>query len=469
MIPSAEISGSLFDAIFVYVAVLGILILCSTWLRVQIPVLKKYHIPASLIAGIIGLILGPHFLRVIPQEMINCWSALSGRLIVLVFAPMMMGRRAKQKGLVKRTAAEVICCYGYTFVQYAIPLLLGALLLTPLFGVNPLFGTIVEQGWAGGHGTAGGMALVFEELGWADGASLSITSATVGLVFGIVGGIALINIGVKRGWTTQLKDAASLKIDADELYADKEKRPVSGYSTVASGVVNNYAFHLSLISVAVFIGWILNKLLKMYLNFSVSWFVTALFGGLLLQLVLNRTKWGDAVDSGTMSNIQGLALEFLVAGAVASVNVTVIVAYAVPLLIQQVIMMVIMTLGIVWYARHVIGEYWFENAMCLFGTYTGVAATGLLLLKTCDPEMKTDAAELFASRSPFCSWALGGGVLTSLTPVWVSTYGAMKVGIVYLLGVILCLVLPKILKCWYPFENQSEKSWAGTAALDPSR
>jgi hypothetical protein len=28
-----------------------------------------------------------------------------------------------------------------------------------------------------------------------------------------------------------------------------------------------------------FFGWIINKLLKAYLNFSVSWFVTALFAG----------------------------------------------------------------------------------------------------------------------------------------------------------------------------------------------
>lgn len=53
MIPNAEISGATFDAIFVYVAVLGILILFSTWLRIQIPFLRKYHIPASLIAGVI--------------------------------------------------------------------------------------------------------------------------------------------------------------------------------------------------------------------------------------------------------------------------------------------------------------------------------------------------------------------------------------------------------------------------------
>lgn len=449
MMPAAEITGSIFDEIFVDVAVLGILILFATWLRLRIRVLRQYHIPASLIAGVMGLLLGPYFAGLIPQDMMDCWSAMSGRLIVLVFAPMMMGRHARHKGLVKRTMAEVIVCYGLTCVQYAVPLLLGVFLLTPVFGVDPLFGTIVEQGWAGGHGTAGGMALVFEGLGWTDGASLSITSATVGLVYGIVGGVVLINVAVRKGWTTQIKDTAMLQEDGEELYVRHDQRPVSGYDTIASGVVNNYAFHLGLISVAVFVGWILNQALKTYLHFSVSWYVTALFGGLILQKVLDRTAWGDVVDAGTMNNIQGVALEFLVAGAVATVNVTVIVEYAIPLVIQQGIMMVIMVFAIIWYVRHVMGEYWFENGMVLFGTYTGVAATGLLLLKTCDPEMRTDAAEVFAARAPFCTWALGGGVLTSMTPVWVSRYGALQVGLVYLAGVLVCLVIPRLIKSWY--------------------
>lgn len=449
MIPSYEMSGATFDAIFVYVAILGILLLFATWLRIEIPFLKKYHIPASLIAGVIGLILGPHFLKIIPEDIINCWSAMSGRLIVLVFAPMMMGRHVKQNGILKRTVATIITNYGLSFMQYAVPLLLGVFLFTPVFGVDPLFGTIVEEGWCGGHGTAGGMALVFEDLGWTDGASLSITSATIGLVFGIIGGVVLINVGIKKGWTTQINASSSIQADAKELYVDEADRPVSGRDTIASGVVNNLAFHLSMISVAVFVGWILNELIKTYFHFSLSWFVTALFGGLILQKILDHTKWGDVMDPGTLGSIQGIALEFLVAGSVASVNVTVVIAYAVPLLIQQGIMAVLMVFSVTWYQRHVYGEYWFENAMCVFGTFTGVAATGLLLLKTCDPEMKSDAAELLAARSPFVSIGIGGGVLTSMTPVWVSMYGALPVAIVYTVGVVACLILPKAIKSWY--------------------
>lgn len=57
----------------------------------------------------------------------------------------------------------------------------------------------MEQGWAGGHGTSGGMGLVFEELNWLDGQSLSVTSATFGLIFGVVGGVIIINVAVKKG------------------------------------------------------------------------------------------------------------------------------------------------------------------------------------------------------------------------------------------------------------------------------
>ena len=54
MIPLNEITGSSLDALFVYMALLGILLLAASWLRLKIPLLKKYYIPASLIAGAVS-------------------------------------------------------------------------------------------------------------------------------------------------------------------------------------------------------------------------------------------------------------------------------------------------------------------------------------------------------------------------------------------------------------------------------
>lgn len=452
MIPTTEITGGTLDALIVYVAILGILILFATWLRIKIPFLKKYHIPAALIAGVIGLLLGPHFLGVIPARITACWSALAGRLIVFVFAPLLMGTTAKvDKSMAKKVGGACCLAYLLTAMQYAVPLLLGVFLLNPLFDINPLFGTILEQGWAGGHGTAGGMAIVFEELGWLDGQSLSVTSATIGLVFGIVGGVILINIAIRKGWTAIVKTSAGLEGDKVEIYP--EDKPVDTRAAVASGVIDNFAFHASLICVAVFLGWIMNWALKTYLKFSVSWFVTALFGGLIVWQVIKRTPAGKAVDRATLARIEGISLEFLVAGAVASVNVPVVIAYAAPLIIQQVLMMVLMLFIMIWFTRRVFGEYWFENSMVFFGTFTGVAATGLLLLKTCDPKFESDASTIFAARSPFCSWAMGGGVLTSMTPGWVVQYGALKVGLAYAALFVVAFFLPRIIGSWHPVKK----------------
>lgn len=451
MIPTAAVSGSTLDALFVYMAILGVLLLIATWLRLKIPILKKYYIPASLIAGVLGLILGPHVIGVIPAQITSAWSSMSGRLIVIIFAPMLMGRRkSNAKVLARKTAAAVSWCFAGTSIQYALPIMLGVLLLTPVFGVHPLFGSIVEQGWAGGHGTAGGMGIVFERLNWLDGQSLSVTSATIGLIYGILMGIALINIGVRKGWTSYLKSTTDLENKNEELHLTPDNRPVGARATIESSVVDNFAFHAALISVAVFFGWVINEALDTYLHFSVSWFVTALFAGWILQLILDRTPWGDVVDSGTMSRISGLCLEFLVAGAVASVNIPIVVEYAVPLIIQQCAIALAMLFMNLWFARRIFGENWFEDSMIFFGTYCGVAATGLLLLKTCDPQLQSDATEVYAARSPFCSWATGGGMLTSLTPVWIVQYGALKVGLAYTALFLICLVVPRILGIWYP-------------------
>lgn len=448
MIPMTEITGGTLDSVFLYTAILGLLLLVATILRVRIPLLKKLFIPASLVAGILGLILGPHVLGIIPGEITGYWSALSGRLIVIVFAPMMItGALPQFKKLANVAGPQIIFSYASTAVQYALPLLLGAFLLTPLFGVNELFGTIVEQGWSGGHGTSGGMTAVFEELGYMDGPSLSVTSATVGLIFGIVGGTILINYGARHGWTRFLKSGAT-RDDTSDLYTGDDKTMGSNI-TISPDVIETFAFHASLISVAMFIGWILNKLLKIYLNFSVSWFVTAMIGGLIVQLIIGKTKWNDCIDTMTMSRIQGFCLEFLVAGAVSSVNIPVVVEYAMPLLIQQGLTMVAMVLLVVVIAPKIFRSDWFENAMVLFGTFCGVAATGLLLLRSCDPEMKSNASEGFAARTPFCSPLLGGGILTSITPGLVVKYGALAVGLSYLAAFVIIILLPRVFGWWH--------------------
>ena len=453
MLPTTEVTGGNLDTLFVSLAILGILLIVGTILRLHVPFFKKYYFPASLIAGFLGLLLGPSVLNVIPVNVVSCWSALSGKLIVLVFVPMLMGKRKTSAKKYARKTFNAIC-YGYVgcFVQYAIPLFLTALLLIPVFGTNSLFAATFEAGWCGGHGTASGLTDVFAGLNWAEGSSIAVTNATIGLLCGIFGGVVLINIAARKGWTSHLnaKDGKlGIENKENELYHTEDTKKEDTKMSISSKVVDNFTFHAAILSIAIFIGWIFTWALKTFLNFSISWFVTAMFAGGLVQLVLNKTKWGDAVDPKVYSRIQGISLDFLVAGAIAALNLKAVANNIIPIAIVSVCMLVFMIIYSLVYARGIFGKDWFENAMLTYGMYTGVAATGMLLLKVCDPESKSDALSLYAARAPFSSWAIGGGVITSMAPVFIAQYGIWTMLLVSIGFAVVFGVLPIICRTWY--------------------
>jgi ESS family glutamate:Na+ symporter len=149
------------------------------------------------------------------------------------------------------------------------------------------------------------------------------------------------------------------------------------------------------------------------------------------------------------SRIQGISLDFLVAGAVATLNLKTIADNIVPIAITSVAVLAFMVIYSLIYARGIFGTDWFENSMMTYGMYTGVAATGMLLLKVCDPESKSDALSLYAARAPFSSWAIGGGILTSMAPIWVAQFGIWPTALVALGLTVVVGLLPLICRTWY--------------------
>ena len=62
------------------------------------------------------------------------------------------------------------------------------LVLKPAFNVSELIGPVVALGFEGGHGTAAGVATSFDTLGFPEGKQLTLCSATIGLLSGVVFG-----------------------------------------------------------------------------------------------------------------------------------------------------------------------------------------------------------------------------------------------------------------------------------------
>ncbi|MBM7587307.1 ESS family glutamate:Na+ symporter [Bacillus pakistanensis] len=440
--PQEVISSDLLNSFLFYVSILGVLLFIGVISRIKVGIFKKLFIPASLIAGFIGIIIGPYGLKILPEPMVSTWGSLAGILITIVFAPMLIGMTQKtSKEAAKHAVPQVLYSYLGSTLQIGVPLLVTGLILIPLWNVDELFGSIIEIGWAGGHGTAGGMQSVFESFNWMEGTSLSLTSATIGLLVGIIGGMIIINIGVKKGYTSVIKSTSQLKSQQQDIPQEKK---ANSYNTINADVVESFGFHFALIFIAVLIGWGLQQLISPFIT-GVPLFPLAMIGGLVVNIILSKTKFYELIDKNTLNRIQGLALEFLIVGAVASIKIPVVLEFAVPLLIITAFSIITLLWYFYFIGPKMFKKDWFEHSIVNYGTATGVTAVGLMLLRTVDPNMKTEAASAYAIRAPFYSPFLGGGLITSIVPVLIINYGTTLVGFGFLLVSILILVVSKLL------------------------
>ena len=330
MLPVEKISSGTITNLILYVSIIGILLLIATILRLKINFLRKAFVPASLIAGIIGLILGPYVLGVFPAEMRSSFAAIPTPFTVVVFACMQLGvKRPKMKEAILLAAPSVFQAYSYSFSQFGITCLLTALIFTPFWGTNPLFGSTIEVGFMGGHGTAGGMSEMYTQLGWAAGSDVGQTTATVGLIVGILGGIFLINMAAKRRYTTVLEEVNSLNLGKD-IFTGENKKP-SAYATISSDIIESFSFHGALIGLSIYIGNFIVWAFEKAFGYSLPLFPFAMIGGFIVNIILQRTKLGELMDRATFQRIQGLAMEFLIVAAVASVSIPVVLEYWKPL------------------------------------------------------------------------------------------------------------------------------------------
>ncbi|MDA0564778.1 sodium:glutamate symporter [Streptomonospora sp. S1-112] len=445
MFPTAEVSGDTANTLFFALTALGLLILAGVVLRLLLVPLRRLFIPAALIGGVLGAALGPYGAGLFPESMITTWAGLPGILITVVFAPMLIGMRIPNvRQSYHLIAPQLLFGYIGDFLMIGIPMLVCGALLMPVWDVGPMFGTLIEVGWPGGHGTAGGMAPVYADLGWADGGPLGLASATGGLIFGIVMGMVMINIGARRG---HLRHAAGTGAETAPEILPREERSGLGSVTLNRDLVDGLAFHGALIAVAVFIGWVLQYLLGLVVP-GVPLFPLAMIGGAVVQAVIGRTRLGDAVDTGSLRAIQGAALDLLVVSAVASISVPVVLANIVPLSLLMVVAAAVAVGFFYWAGPRMFRDSWFEHSIVNFGSLTAVASVGLMLLRTADPGLKTDAARAYALRAPFFSPFVGGGLVTAVLPAIAFNYGPWALGAGAVVAALLLIALARVLRIW---------------------
>ncbi|MBM3295669.1 MAG: sodium:glutamate symporter [Candidatus Aminicenantes bacterium] len=436
---------------------LSLLLLAGKYIRTRVRLFQNLFLPASVIAGFLGLLLGPSIIgsrlfTVIPPETMNAWALYPGRLINVVFACLFLGFSVPSLKHIWWEGGPQLC-YGWLvgMGQYIVGVGLSLVLLAPLFGVPPFFGCLLEIGFSGGHGTAAGMAEAFEQLGFKAGSDLGLMSATIGIISAVVFGMAMINLAARRGMTKMIKSPKHLSGEESRGLLPADKRSLGSTQTISPNSLEPFAFHAAFVGVAVLIGWYLLKGIKalsanmkpdLFESFPV--FPLAMLGGLFIQIFADKTGLARYFDRRTFDRILGLSLDFLVVSAIASIRLDVFLAYFWPFLILIVAGLVWVVFATWFIAPRMLPDAWFERAITEYGMQTGVTALGLMLLRVADPHFSTPAAKSFGFKQILYEPMLGGGFITAAAPILIFNYGAIPSLAVGLLSILAALAVARL-------------------------
>lgn len=373
--------------------IISMLILVGQFLRAKVKLVQKLLLPAPLIAGLLGLILGPNVLGILPLS--NKLGTYASVLIVLVFAAMPIGQKTSKDSIANRNVGGMFFSVtGMILLQYGFFILLSLYVLVPLFDVHPGFGVMLPTGFCHGHGTASAIGSTFAKLGWADAQDLGMTSATFGIVGGILFGIAIINFGARKGLTNYVKDPKNLSSDLRTGLIPKEEQKAGGKITISGICLDSLTFHLALILIASAGGYVTCVLAEKAIpNIGLPEFCIAMIYGFIIQIILTKTKTDVYVDRPTINRISGASTDLLVVCGVASVKISAIMTYFVPLMIMFSLAYVLVIAWVFIVGPRCSDHDWLERAMIAFGQSTGVLATGILLLRVVDPDLKSKGLE----------------------------------------------------------------------------
>ena len=442
-------------------AIASALILLGQLIRAKVPLIQKFFIPSSLMAGFIGLLLGGEFLNVLPFS--DSISSYTSVLMIPVFAAIGINGFKIDKHTM-RTEGERVLGYGLykgaqMVLQFWLPSVLCVVVATKIWpDINNVFGLQLASGFLGGHGTAAAVGATMAELGYENATDIGMTFATVGILTGVFGGLIYIKIATMKGYTQYIKSFQYLSGDLKSGMVSPENRDSMGPEPVNSMSLDPLCWQLCLLLVPCGLGYLAKTYVNEQFGVSVPDYAFAFIIGIICFLVLGGPKDKGLyryMNKRVNSRISGTCTDYLVFFGVASIKTDVIVEYAAPLTA-----FCILGILITWFVLWILGpamnrDSWFERSIFVYGYATGVFAIGFLLLRIVDPENESKTLNDTAVTTPFLTpvetfvWAFGPSMLL-FGQEW--TF----IGIFFAAFVVL-IALAIILKWWYVKVPLSER------------
>jgi ESS family glutamate:Na+ symporter len=282
----------------------------------------------------------------------------------------------------------------------------------------------------------------------------------VGILAGVFGGLALLNLGTRRGWTRLVRSPRELPASVRSGFLAEGERVPLGLQTVSPTALDPLAWHLALVLCAFAAGRFVQDWTRSALpGYELPLFALAMLAGAALQKLLDLLGLGQYVDRQVVARIGSAASDYLIAFGIASVKLTVVARYAGPLAILCLFGIAYSLLTFWFIGRRIFHNYWFERSLFVYGWITAVVPTSITLLRVADPELKSKTLEDYGLAYVFIA-PVEIALLVALPPL-VANRVIAGPGLALTAAAAACVGLSCWLIGWFPLPADAPREGEG--------
>ena len=376
----------------------SIMLLIGVFLRAKIPFLRNMLIPASVIAGILGLLFmnASAGLGISVGADSDLYTSIVDNLFTISFISIGLTAVPKTEGSAGKNILKGSLGMGmvWNFIYALTPLL--AMGVTALagraVGMDKTYGLLIQFAFCQGPGQSASFGAMFEEYGWENASAVAVTFSVIGFLAAFLVGVPLARLGMKKGLA---KHSAPLDGSTRKGYFDRSEQPESGIrDTTSSMNIETLAFHFAIIGLCYILACGISRLFSLIPGFfgttlSGMMYLNGMYAAYIVKFVMKRLKIDHLLNNALQKKITGWATDYLIVSAFMSVSLNLIGSWIVPMLIVCAVTTAATLLVCCYFGRRFGGSNDFERTLGLYGMSTGTVPNGVALVRIADPDFET--------------------------------------------------------------------------------
>ncbi len=398
-----------YDAVWAFLVQLGLLLLflmLGNLLRRSIPLFRMCLIPSALLGGALLLIVNiitKQFNFVLVDN--RLMQVITYHCLAIGFAAMTLKTEKSNHKTNRAQILEFGALQGGTymlqaFVGLGITLILFLLTRYGDDVVSYICGLILPLAYGQGPGNALSWDINFTNTPaaqFAGNGSFGLSLASIGFVVASVFGVLHINISKKRGGL-YVRNAKPSDVIIDPTNPTGDEVP-------DNESVDKFTLQAGFVALAYAISFGFMCLLGVLSDFtnSIAWgfnFLWASLAAMLIKAIVKPLRKHKVMHRGYINNYQmdrisGFAFDLMIVAGVAAIEINDIKNYILPIVILSVVGTIITYIYIRMVSKECFKGFEHEFFLMSFGTLTGTASNGMILMKEVDPGLRTPVSSLY--------------------------------------------------------------------------